>query len=83
VRLEGLGQLKKSNDIIRNRIRDLLACSIAPQPTKLPRTPVSLPVLNFKNFRQTKAVSCRRLPLKSFIYHVMQCGQKLNLAEAY
>jgi hypothetical protein len=29
VRLEGLGQLKKSNDI-RNRTRDLRACSIVP-----------------------------------------------------
>jgi hypothetical protein len=32
VRLEGLGQLKKSNDI-GNRPRDLPACSAVPQPT--------------------------------------------------
>jgi hypothetical protein len=31
VGLEGLGQLKKSNDIIGNRTRDLSACSIVPQ----------------------------------------------------
>jgi hypothetical protein len=37
VRLEGLGQLKKSNDLIRTQTRDLPACSIMPQPTKLPR----------------------------------------------
>jgi hypothetical protein len=41
VRLEGLGQLKKSNDLIGNRTRNLPACSIVPQPTTLPRTPAS------------------------------------------
>jgi hypothetical protein len=35
--LEGLVQLKKSNDLIGNRNRDLPACSIVPQPTTLPR----------------------------------------------
>jgi hypothetical protein len=39
VRLEGLGQLKKSNDLIGYRTRDLQACSIVPQPTTLPRAP--------------------------------------------
>jgi hypothetical protein len=39
VRLEGLGQLKKSNELIGNRTRDLPGCSIAPQPTTLPRDP--------------------------------------------
>jgi hypothetical protein len=37
VRLEGLGQLKKFNDLIGIRTRDLTACSIVPQPTTLPR----------------------------------------------
>jgi hypothetical protein len=32
VRLEGLGQLKNPNDLIGNRIRDIRACSIVPQP---------------------------------------------------
>jgi hypothetical protein len=31
VRLEGLGQLKKSNDIIGVRTREIPACSIVPQ----------------------------------------------------
>jgi hypothetical protein len=31
VRLEGLGQLKKSNDLIGDRTRDLPDCSIVPQ----------------------------------------------------
>jgi hypothetical protein len=32
VRLEGLGQLKKNNDFIGNRTRDLPAYSIVPPP---------------------------------------------------
>jgi hypothetical protein len=36
LQLEGLGKLKKSNDI-GTRTRDLPACSIVPQPTTLPR----------------------------------------------
>jgi hypothetical protein len=38
VRLEGLGKLKKANDIA-NQTRDLPVCSIVPQPTTLPRAP--------------------------------------------
>jgi hypothetical protein len=37
VRLEGLGKLKKSTELIVTRTRDLPACSIVPQPTTLPR----------------------------------------------
>jgi hypothetical protein len=33
--LEGLGQLKKLNDFIGPRTRDLPACSIVPQPSTL------------------------------------------------
>jgi hypothetical protein len=39
VRLEGLGQLKKFNDLIGNRTRNHPACSIVPQPTTLPHAP--------------------------------------------
>jgi hypothetical protein len=35
VRLEGLGQLKESNDLIGNRTRDLPACSIVQAPRSL------------------------------------------------
>jgi hypothetical protein len=35
VRLEGLGKLKKSSDLIENRTCGLPACSIVPQPTGL------------------------------------------------
>jgi hypothetical protein len=39
VLLEGLGQMKKSKDLIGNRTRYLPACSIVPQLTTLPRAP--------------------------------------------
>jgi hypothetical protein len=38
--LEGLGKLKNI-DLIGTRTRDLLACSIVPQPTALPRAPIA------------------------------------------
>jgi hypothetical protein len=36
VRLEELGKVKKCNNLIGNRNRDLPACSIVPQPATLP-----------------------------------------------
>jgi hypothetical protein len=36
---EKIRSIEKSNDLIRNRTRDLPACSIVPQPTTLPRDP--------------------------------------------
>jgi hypothetical protein len=39
VLLEGLGKLKKVNDLNGNRTRNLPACSTVPQPTTLPREP--------------------------------------------
>jgi hypothetical protein len=47
VRLEGLGQLKKFNDLIENRTRDLPACSVVPQRTTLPRAPASSKYFNY------------------------------------
>jgi hypothetical protein len=41
LRMDGFGKLKKSNDLIGIRTRNLPACSIAPQPTTLPRAPSS------------------------------------------
>jgi hypothetical protein len=38
--LEGLGKLKKLNNLTGTRTRDLPDCSIAPQPSTLPRAPV-------------------------------------------
>jgi hypothetical protein len=42
MRLEGIGQLKKSNDLIKDRSRDLPACSIVHQPSTPPRTPYNV-----------------------------------------
>jgi hypothetical protein len=39
VRLEGLDQLKKFNNLIWNRTRDLTACRIVPQSNMPPRAP--------------------------------------------
>jgi hypothetical protein len=39
VRLEGLGQLKKCNDLIGNETHNLLACSTVPQPTVILHAP--------------------------------------------
>jgi hypothetical protein len=33
--------IEKSNDVMKNRTRDLPACSIVPQPITLPRAPKS------------------------------------------
>jgi hypothetical protein len=47
VRLEGLGQFKKSSDLIGILTRDLPACSIVPQPTTLTLRNIAN-VINFK-----------------------------------
>jgi hypothetical protein len=41
--LQGLGKLKKSNDLIGTQIHDLPACSIVPQLTTLSRAPYTSP----------------------------------------
>jgi hypothetical protein len=73
VRLEGLGKLKKSNDLIGNRTRDLLACSIMPQPTTIPRAPFSQKVR--RRGTHTFLNSCTYL----FIYYVIVGGGLLLL----
>jgi hypothetical protein len=51
-RLEGLGQLKKSNDIIVNRTRDFPACSMVPQQTTLPRSNShKMPIVRMSNMK--------------------------------
>jgi hypothetical protein len=41
MRLEVLEKLKNSNNVIENRTRNRLPCSLLHQPTKLPRAPRS------------------------------------------
>jgi hypothetical protein len=56
--LERLGKLKKSNELIRTRTRDLPACSIVPQPPTIPlpgtvfnaQLPVNNPVTSLHCF---------------------------------
>jgi hypothetical protein len=65
--LEGLGQLKKSNDLMGNKTCDLLAWSTVPQPTTLPRDPYT----NIKkriNFESCG--SCFQCPWQAFKGHV-------------
>jgi hypothetical protein len=42
---ERIRSIEKSNNLVGNRTRDLAACSIVPQPTTLPRTPVVVVVV--------------------------------------
>jgi hypothetical protein len=53
MRLEGLGQFKKSNDFIGTWTRGLPACSIVPEPTTLPRAHPYFPVVYFVINRHT------------------------------
>jgi hypothetical protein len=55
VRLEVLGKLKKSNELLRNRTGELPACSIVPQPTTLPDAPIQV----------TSTLICLREPLQT------------------
>jgi hypothetical protein len=48
MRLQGLDKLKKLNDFIGIRTRDLPTCNIVPQLTKLPRFAARNPVTNGK-----------------------------------
>jgi hypothetical protein len=47
VQLEGLGKLKKLNDLIGTRTLDLPAYSIVSQPTLLPRAPFEVHSIRF------------------------------------
>jgi hypothetical protein len=69
VGLEGLSNLKKkSNDLIGIRARDLLTCSIAPQPTML-----SPQYINFRtNNSSNNILVCRILPDKEYYYLVLR-----------
>jgi isocitrate dehydrogenase kinase/phosphatase len=67
VRLEDLGSIEKSNDHFGNRIRDLPACSILPQPTTLPRVVYSVHqkarVVYYPPSRVSFVVQCKRVPM--------------------
>jgi hypothetical protein len=58
VRQEGLGQLEKSNDPIRNRTRELPAYSIVPEPTMLLRAPAYLILKNERSLMRFPCCLC-------------------------
>jgi hypothetical protein len=61
VRLEGLGQLKKSNTFIGNRSHDLPVCSKVPQPTMVPRAIKHKAKYIFVHIVETSPVSLSQL----------------------
>jgi hypothetical protein len=69
VQLEGLGQLKKCNDLIGTRTRDLSACNIAPRTTMLLCPPYGKDILHLK-FRKIifKLFLFPKLPLLKQAY---------------
>jgi hypothetical protein len=90
VRLEGLGQLKISNDLIGNQTCNLPACSIVSQQTKLPRAPFNTYIhLYITNELQTvtphynKTLILQNIDFKliaiSSIYDIIHnCNELLN-----
>jgi hypothetical protein len=58
VRAVWIRSIEKSNDLIGNRPRDLPACSIVPQPTTLPREPMSSDIYK-KEFVSCVSETCR------------------------
>jgi hypothetical protein len=77
VRLEGLGQLKKFNDLIGDQTRDLPTCSIVPQPTTLLRAPAGSIFNHFKGPRcdnmlpRYKHGDRRSLKILGYIYYTL------------
>jgi hypothetical protein len=60
------GKLKNCNDLIGNRTRDLPACSVAPQPTTLPRASVHWTEIHLTSLVQL-LVTCGKM----FIYTLL------------
>jgi len=46
--------MKKSNDIVGNRTRDIPACSAVPQPTAPPRAPIRYMKLVNSGFKHAR-----------------------------
>ena len=60
--------MKKSNDTIGNRTRDLPACSAVPQPTALPRAPhINIKPLIFRPTEVRNTVFFSRTARRSFL----------------
>jgi hypothetical protein len=78
VQLEGLGQLKNSNDLIGNRTCDLPACSVVPQPSMLLCVPHTLSRQPYASFLFIKISSMVILVLviclKESLIHFWWCN---------
>jgi hypothetical protein len=80
-RLEGSGQFNNSSDLIRNRTRDLPACSILPQPTTQPHAPRGDTSLMYKTvgseiIREVFAISVCRLRRRTVTDYVIGLMKK-------
>jgi hypothetical protein len=73
MRLERLRQLKKSNDLIGNRTRNLPVCITVPQPSMLPRAPITTvisPLLTFHD-NMTNVLNTLASIVSIYIFHIM------------
>jgi hypothetical protein len=72
--MEGLGKLKKYNNLIGIRTRDLLACSEVPHPTTLPSAPMFVwqevfsPVPSLQDLARRSLDSYSKQRLLVFLY---------------
>jgi hypothetical protein len=64
--LEGLDRLKEFNELIGIRTRDFPACSIAPQPSTLPRTPENV-TNDWKTEKEYSSVQKKAMDVCLFI----------------
>jgi hypothetical protein len=87
VQLEGLGKLEQFNDLIGTRTRDLPACSVALQPTTLPR---ATDILQLKTKNTLLPVSCTSCHVLASEFHdnerrsrYQSLFQKLSLSANY
>jgi hypothetical protein len=80
VQLEGLGQLKKSSNLIGNGTRDLPACSIVPQPTTLPGAPITyragqnFTLMKLEVMTEEAFQNCYAISASSYRSHILEKG---------
>jgi hypothetical protein len=77
VRPEGLHRLKKCNDLRGTRTRDIPACSIAPQPSTLPRG-TSAAIWSITKFGPTAHRHPRSSPLSASMHRSLSFCHSLN-----
>jgi hypothetical protein len=78
VQREGLGKLKKSNDLIGNRTCNLPACSIVPQPTMLLRPTSGESECRKSHGKFQNATTLKKISYLSFTHQTVQ-AYKISL----